>query len=578
MDNLDILITVNYKDGTSITGTDYEIYKETGEGVYFESEQSYETPWGFGKHTATVWYMGVSAEFEVEVIENPVESISVAANVPFIENIDGYYTCDYNPATDEYDLEYFYYELDFFDILITVNYKDGTSITGTDNEIYEETGEWVYFESEQSYETPWGVGKHTATAWYMGVSAEFEVEVIENPYSEISISGDNELIITLTKANGDTIEHKAMSFEPYTGDDESIEGRLLTDKGKFNHVTFTFDESEDNFDYQNITLKYGALESNALTSCKWLRVNMLSGETGYFYAGYTEWFAEELNRDFSEFDGNITQENIDDIICLAFHATNKIWSADEEYEDENGNYYCLFNVNTVRETVSKLFDTTGVDFTTSQGYDPETEQIKVYLLVFGGFDYQLLECTYDNGRWISICTYDIDTEKTVKIVWDENMKIIEITAKNPPSVEIDSDVYSTDEDGLLLGVTAKTTLKEFLNNIRNTDLITVTSMNGVLLEENDLVGTGSIIRLFAEDGETVLAEFTVVVKGDVDGDGKVSVSDARKVLRVAVELESFGGNKAMERAAKVTGEGGRIRVPDARKILRVAVELESFQS
>ncbi|HOD02668.1 MAG TPA: hypothetical protein PKN28_05025, partial [Clostridiales bacterium] len=208
-----------------------------------------------------VLLLSVSAEI---LGSGEIKNISAVATGALIENTDGSIISDYNPDTDEWDQEYFHYYVDNLDILITVNYKDGTSITGTDYEIYKETGEWVYFESEQSYETPWGVGKHTATAWYMGVSAEFEVEVIENPYSEISISGDNELIITLTKANGDTIEHKAMSFEPYTGDDESIEGRLLTDKGKFNHVTFTFDESEDNFDYQNITLKYGALESNAL--------------------------------------------------------------------------------------------------------------------------------------------------------------------------------------------------------------------------------------------------------------------------------------------------------------------------
>ncbi len=577
LDYHDISITVNYKDGASITGTDYEIYDETGRWVYFETDQSYENAWGVGTHTATARFMGVAEDFEVEVAQNPVDSISAVANIPLIENIDGYFVRDYNPDTDEYDLEFFYYELDFFDISITVNYKDGTSITGTDEEIFYETGRWVFFETDQSYENQWDIGMHTATAEFLGVTADFEIEVAQNPYSEISISGDNELIITLTKADAGTIEHKAVSFEPYEGDDGVLRGCLLTDKGKLNNVTFTFDAGENNYDYQNVTLKYGALESNMMPSCKWLRMNMLSGETGFYYAGYTEGLAEALNRNFNGFDGNITEENIDDIICLAFHATYDIWYADEDYEDDNGYYYCLFEADAVRETVSKLFDTTGVDFTKSQEYDAETGNIRVYYIQAGG-EYRLVECTYDGECWIAICKYysfDIGANKTLIIVWDENMKIVEINVKNPPCAEIDSDIYSTDEDGLLFGVTEETTLENFLSNIRNTGLVTVTSLNGVLLERNDFVGTGSVVRLFAEDG-SLLAEYTVVVKGDVNGDGKVGVPDARKVLRVAVNLEGFGGNKALGRAARVTEEGGKIGVPDARKILRVAVGLEGF--
>ncbi|OQA49935.1 MAG: hypothetical protein BWY46_00265 [Firmicutes bacterium ADurb.Bin300] len=97
--------------------------------------------------------------------------------------------------------------------------------------------------------------------------------------------------------------------------------------------------------------------------------------------------------------------------------------------------------------------------------------------------------------------------------------------------------------------------------------------NGVPLEDNDFVGTGCIIRLM--DGEEILDSLTVIIKGDVDGDGKVNISDARKVLRVAVNLENFDGNPAAAYAADIDGSG-KSEISDARKILRVAVGLQSF--
>lgn len=76
--------------------------------------------------------------------------------------------------------------------------------------------------------------------------------------------------------------------------------------------------------------------------------------------------------------------------------------------------------------------------------------------------------------------------------------------------------------------------------------------------------------------------FTVTVtprfiKGDTDGDGNVTVSDARLALRAAVKLEDWGADTTKREylASDVDGAEG-ISVADARLILRVAVKLESF--
>ncbi len=117
----------------------------------------------------------------------------------------------------------------------------------------------------------------------------------------------------------------------------------------------------------------------------------------------------------------------------------------------------------------------------------------------------------------------------------------------------------------------KLTEEAMLSQFENENIVIV--KDGEQLEDGKFVGTGCEIRLM--DGENILESLTVIIKGDVDGDGKTTVSDARKVLRVAVELENFNNNPAAAFASDAD-ENNKTGVPDARKILRVAVGLESF--
>ncbi len=63
-----------------------------------------------------------------------------------------------------------------------------------------------------------------------------------------------------------------------------------------------------------------------------------------------------------------------------------------------------------------------------------------------------------------------------------------------------------------------------------------------------------------------------VLAGDADGDGKVTASDARTTLRVAVKLDRV--DEALERALDLDGRDG-VTAADARLVLRTAVGLES---
>lgn len=129
------------------------------------------------------------------------------------------------------------------------------------------------------------------------------------------------------------------------------------------------------------------------------------------------------------------------------------------------------------------------------------------------------------------------------------------------------------ETGLLACRTDRRTANSVVASFKSGD-IAVFDTDGNPVGGEAYTGTGYEVRLL-NGGETIDI-LKVVVIGDVNSDGAVGVDDARKTLRVAVNLEDFGDNPYVFLAADVAHEVGKIGVSDARKILRVAVGLEKF--
>lgn len=114
----------------------------------------------------------------------------------------------------------------------------------------------------------------------------------------------------------------------------------------------------------------------------------------------------------------------------------------------------------------------------------------------------------------------------------------------------DESQYSLSPDLYVFGVTAETTVGEFLSNF-NED-IRVTDENGNVLSNDKLVGTGTWIEVLF-DGEYINTLYEVVVLGDVSGDGKVNSTDfmqIRKHFLNTYYIDSF----AKQFAADVSGD------------------------
>lgn len=92
-----------------------------------------------------------------------------------------------------------------------------------------------------------------------------------------------------------------------------------------------------------------------------------------------------------------------------------------------------------------------------------------------------------------------------------------------------------------------TTVKEFKENIKTNQKMTFLSNDNKELKDEDVIGTGTVLKL----GEN--QNYTLIVRGDIDGNGKVSVNDLAKLKLHYIEMESLTGNSL--KAADIDGNG-----------------------
>ncbi len=104
--------------------------------------------------------------------------------------------------------------------------------------------------------------------------------------------------------------------------------------------------------------------------------------------------------------------------------------------------------------------------------------------------------------------------------------------------------------------------------------VQILDKNSKAVADKAKLATGMQIVLTDEKGN-VLDTVTVVVPGDVDGDGFVKSSDARQALRAAVNLETLVSCEKSAADLDNTSKKQNINSADARYILRAAVGLEN---
>ena len=109
--------------------------------------------------------------------------------------------------------------------------------------------------------------------------------------------------------------------------------------------------------------------------------------------------------------------------------------------------------------------------------------------------------------------------------------------------------YSAAE-GIIDGVKGNTTIEQFLSNMDNSEYIKIFGIDTKeITDKNTLIATGMKIKLMEND-TSYSAEATVIIRGDVNGDGIIDTADAiqsrsaflEKITLVAARLEAADYN------------------------------------
>ncbi len=112
-----------------------------------------------------------------------------------------------------------------------------------------------------------------------------------------------------------------------------------------------------------------------------------------------------------------------------------------------------------------------------------------------------------------------------------NVTVVEVNKED--ALAPDKEVFSVDEEkeqvSKIEPETKLADIKEKISYNKELYNMVIKDLNGNVLEDDSVVGTGTTINLVTKDTQDELQTYTVIIYGDTSGDGKISPSDYVKV-------------------------------------------------
>lgn len=216
-----------------------------------------------------------------------------------------------------------------------------------------------------------------------------------------------------------------------------------------------------------------------------------------------------------------------------------------------------------------------IDITTQNNWD-----------IAGGFNEENFKFVTDNNNYISedstIFTIKFKAKESIEDATKTIVKIKNIVASNAVidiaskdaelelEVEIQenpdnltSEIYTIDNE-YITKITAKTTVGEFKANVEAYPNIIIKDKNGNTVTDSNLVATGMTVEV----GETI--KRTLVVTGDINGDGEITVTDLAQLKLHYIEKELLTG--ANLKAADMNDDN-EISITDLAQIKLILIDL-----
>ena len=306
----------------------------------------------------------------------------------------------------------------------------------------------------------------------------------------------------------------------------------------------------------------------------WDRVILENGIVGYVFQEYVEEVPEiQVEEIRLSVDNRVINKNEISKINVEIYPQNakdqklKYISSNEKVVkvDDYGNIYGISS-GTAKITVRAI----------SNGVEASID-IEVYSKVTGielnvenitlqeGDNYQILaniepeDANNKNLKYVSENSDIASVDNTGKIsankTGNTNIKVCSEEDENINKVISVNVIEKISEDDLSFSSNIKVdgneisrineeirTVEKLLENINVSDkyFIKVVNKEGNILQQNDLVGTGSKVQVFIQNSQEVLVcEYQIIIYGDIDGNGKINSVDLLKLQRNILEIEEL---------------------------------------
>ncbi|MBR4830243.1 MAG: hypothetical protein IKZ96_00535 [Bacilli bacterium] len=210
-------------------------------------------------------------------------------------------------------------------------------------------------------------------------------------------------------------------------------------------------------------------------------------------------------------------------------------------------------------------------------YDGEPHSITVEPVSYGTILYSTnYNIPGEDPVWVNVNPTRTNVGTTnvyVQIIGDSNhtnsqivMGSITITDAIP---DYQISNYNIDEaNSMILGITVGTTVENFTSNITLGDGYRV-EVDSKTVNGKQVLYTGGKVRIL--QGNVVVAEFTNVVVGDVNGNGTIDIIDYIRIMKDIMDTEKLTG--AFGKAADVNGNNS-IDIIDYIRIMKIIMEEE----
>jgi hypothetical protein len=177
----------------------------------------------------------------------------------------------------------------------------------------------------------------------------------------------------------------------------------------------------------------------------------------------------------------------------------------------------------------------------------------------GGYYMSPVDFRYDgsseesNFRVIEIPAYNTPEMLTVadyNYGSNARFKISAQKVEKAPALELNNSSSLSRVENELYNVSAEQTVSDILSNFKNENAV-VKNAKGETVDSTAKVGTGYTVELVEDDEKVDFV--TVIILGDVSGDGVVNVTDYIKVKAALQNAETLSG--AYKKASDVDGSG-----------------------